>query len=162
MFLNPADVSDPDGADSLLPVTKLEYPAIAEFINRLNEATDKQYRLPSETEWEYALKGSSFAFPSVEGNTWKSGVTGALTPVNSFHPNTFGVYDLLGNAWECTGTLYENYQYHQLQYEYAKGMMVVRGGSYRTTPENVHSRNGQCSYEAPDTTFRLCLSVNES
>lgn len=155
--LNPSEISEPQG--SLLPVVSLAYEDIQEFIARVSKESGTQFRLPSETEWEYSLKGSALVFPSLEGNTYKKGETGALTPVNAYHGNALGVADLIGNAWEYTATLYDNCQYHQVPYEYAKGMMVVRGGSYRTTPENCLSRNGHASrYDHSDTTFRLVAS----
>jgi formylglycine-generating enzyme required for sulfatase activity len=78
--------------------------------------------LPSEAEWEYAarggLDGASFTwgrdeFPDgkVMANTWqgefpwqnlKAGGFEGTSPIGSFPPNSYGLYDMAGNVWEWT------------------------------------------------------------
>lgn len=74
-------------------------------------------RLPTEAEWEYAALGGGEDTHDqpVEANSWQGvfpvrnlGTDGfeALAPVGCFKPNAFGLYDMIGNAWEMTSDLY--------------------------------------------------------
>jgi len=98
------------------PVDQVSWDEVREFIRRLNarEGT-KNYRLPTETEWEYAARsGTATAYswgPAPDcsranfGNSlWGSeclGVNpGKTRPVGSFRPNAWGLYDMTGNVWE--------------------------------------------------------------
>jgi sulfatase modifying factor 1 len=89
-----------------------------DFLNKLNELTTEYqgYRLPSESEWEYAAMGGHLA-PEKEGTHyaeleyagsnrleevgWYDGNSGGETkPVGLKMPNQLGLYDLSGNVWE--------------------------------------------------------------
>ncbi|MCZ8162317.1 MAG: formylglycine-generating enzyme family protein, partial [Microcystis sp. LE19-196.1B] len=97
-----------------------------EFCARLSKLTGREYRLPSEAEWEYACRAGTTT-PFYFGET----ITGELanyrasgtyagepkgedreqtTPVGQFPPNAFGLYDMHGNVWEwCADTWHDNY-----------------------------------------------------
>ena len=88
------------------------YDAI-EFCARLSKLTGREYRLPSEAEWEYACRAGTTT-PFYFGET----ITGELanydasetTPVGQFTPNAFGLYDMHGNVWEwCADTWHDSY-----------------------------------------------------
>lgn len=109
----------------LCPVEDVSWDDAQEFIRRLNERDDAYtYRLPTEAEWEYACRAGTtteFAF----GDSLSSGQAnfggnysyeGAgvyrpkLTPVGSFQPNAWGLYDMHGNVWEwCEDWFHDSY-----------------------------------------------------
>lgn len=78
--------------NSLLPVSHVSWKAIQVYIQWLSEATGKDFRLPSDVEWEYAYEaGNTKRLENVE-----------LAPVGSNEPNDFGIYDLNSNVFEYT------------------------------------------------------------
>lgn len=123
------------------PVVCVSFEDAARYVKWLSRKTGKPYRLPSEAEWEYAarartttphywlggaeqacryanvkdiaarsafksdLKDTDGFFPCSDGYVYTS-------PVGSFRPNAFGLYDMLGNAWQwvedCYTHSYEN------------------------------------------------------
>ena len=102
-------------------------------------------RMPRESEWEYAAAGGKqLEFPTQNGNLNHDlanyvGTGGRdiwmeyPAPVGSFPPNPFGLYDMAGNAWEWTSSLYQAYPYtpddgrEDLN---ARDFRVLRGGSW--------------------------------
>lgn len=110
-----------------LPVECVSWFDVVEFYQRLKEKTKRSYRLPTEAEWEYACRAGTttpFHFgetitsdlANYDGtSTYASEPTGkcrqTTTPVGSFPPNAFGLYDMHGNVWEwCQDTWHANYQ----------------------------------------------------
>ncbi|MEW6497793.1 MAG: formylglycine-generating enzyme family protein, partial [Cyanobacteriota bacterium] len=99
------------------PVETVSWYDAVEFCDRLSQKTGRQYRLPSEAEWEYACRAGTttpFHFgetitpelANYNGKyTYGAGVKGVYreetTPVGSFGvANAFGLYDMHGNVWE--------------------------------------------------------------
>ncbi|WP_022954665.1 formylglycine-generating enzyme family protein [Leucothrix mucor] len=92
------------------PVVCISWDDTQAYIKWINAKTGRQYRLPTGAEWEYAARaGSSTAFawgdrPRRKFANYK-GVGGAdrwrySSPVGSFPPNAFNLYDMAGNVWE--------------------------------------------------------------
>jgi hypothetical protein len=95
---------------SKLPVTDVSWEDCKKFIKKLNGITQRKYRLPTEAEWEYSCRaGTTTAFSfgdeitSEDANYNDSNIINELVAVGSYKPNTFGLYDMHGNAWECLG-----------------------------------------------------------
>jgi formylglycine-generating enzyme required for sulfatase activity len=103
------------GGDS--PVENVSWDDIPEFISRLNAATGKNYRLPTEAEWEYAARGGnkSQGYKYSGGNNIYDvacfeGNSGDRTyPVGRKKPNELGIYDMSGNVWEWCLDWYDSY-----------------------------------------------------
>jgi formylglycine-generating enzyme required for sulfatase activity len=96
-------------------------------LSKLSKLRGREYRLPSEAEWEYACRAGTTT-PFYFGET----ITGELanydasdiyagepkgkyrketTPVGQFPSNDFGLYDMHGNVWEwCLDPWHESYQ----------------------------------------------------
>ena len=110
-----------------LPVENVTWLDAVEFCDRLSRATGREYRLPTEAEWEYACRaGTSTAFHfgetidpefvNFDGSCpWASGSWGITrqetAPVGSFgFANAFGLYDMHGNVREwCMDVWHDNY-----------------------------------------------------
>jgi formylglycine-generating enzyme required for sulfatase activity len=95
------------------PVEQVSWVEATEFIQKLNglseeRAAGRVYRLPTESEWEYAFRaGSSTAYCFGEGEArlgeyaWYESNSGGKThPVGQKKPNAWGLYDMHGNVWE--------------------------------------------------------------
>ncbi len=108
------------------PVEQVNWYDAIEFCARLSKLTVREYRLPSEAEWEYACRAGTttpFYFgETITGelanynasNTYADEPNGEYreetTPVGQFPPNAFGLYDMHGNVWEwCADTWHDNY-----------------------------------------------------
>ncbi len=93
-----------------LPVDSISWEEAKAYIDKLRQLTGKDYRLPTEAEWEYAARaGSETSFPagvslaSLHEFAWHRENAGDRAhPVGTRKPNGFGLYDMLGNVWERT------------------------------------------------------------
>lgn len=100
-----------------LPVESVSWDDVQEFISKLNAATDKKYRLPTEAEWEYAARGGRkgqgckySGGNDVATVAWYTSNSGSKThPVGQKQPNELGVYDMSGNVWEWCADWYGSY-----------------------------------------------------
>ncbi|MDC0833807.1 formylglycine-generating enzyme family protein [Geitlerinema sp. CS-897] len=108
------------------PVEFLDWFDAQEFCKRLSIATGRNYRLPSEAEWEYACRAgtitpfhfgetittklASYYGSPTYAHERKGNFPNATTRVGSFPPNCFGLYDMHGNVWEwCEDDWHDNY-----------------------------------------------------
>jgi|GEM_PF-3882126 len=118
------------------PVENVSWIDVEMFLEKLNETTCSNYRLPTEAEWEYAARGGNksknylYAGSNNEDEVvWYDENSGEQThPVAQKKPNELGLYDMSGNVQEWTHDWYAVYD-NQKQTKY----IAVRSGSYTET-----------------------------
>ena len=90
------------------PVENVSWNDVQEFLKKLNDKTGKNYRLPTEDEWLYAAIGNeNYEFKN-RGNQIKY-LSGPTKPVGQKPPNSYGLYDMIGNVWEWCQDWYDSY-----------------------------------------------------
>jgi formylglycine-generating enzyme required for sulfatase activity/tRNA A-37 threonylcarbamoyl transferase component Bud32 len=129
------------------------------FCEKLSQKTGKNYKLPSEAQWEYACRaGTTTPFYFGESITpdlvnYNGNYAYAAAPkgqyrkqttdVGTFPPNAFGLYDMHGNVWEwCEDDWNENYINAPINGSALisrSKRKLVRGGSWYGNP--VHCRS---------------------
>ena len=154
-----------------LPVENVSWNDVQTFISRLNAITGKNYRLPTEAEWEFAARGgnNSINFPySGHGDlglaAWYYGNSDKMShPVGQKTPNELKLYDMSGNVWEwCQDWAAEYSEQAQIdpQGPATGTCRIARGGSYLSDylKCRVSFRNGLTPNEFNNETgFRLAL-----
>jgi formylglycine-generating enzyme required for sulfatase activity len=103
------------------PVELVSYNDAQDFIKKLNDNPKNKYvyRLPSEEEWEYCAK--SCDNQRIKDIAWCYENSDKEThAVKKKKPNKLGLYDMLGNVWEWTQSLYNKDSFYR----------VIRGGSW--------------------------------
>lgn len=91
-----------------LPVEQVAWNDCQEFIRKLNQKTGKNFRLPTEAEWEYAARGgkksNGYKYAgsnNIDSVAWYTDNSGSKThPVKGKSSNELGLYDMSGNVWE--------------------------------------------------------------
>lgn len=114
------------------PAVCLTYNDAKAYAEWLSGQTGQQFRLPNEVEWEYAARaGAETEYPwgnEIGKNLANCGWCGSewsnrrASPVGSFSPNAFGLYDTVGNVWEWTDK------------ESGESDVAVRGGAWNFAP----------------------------
>ena len=151
--------------DPQRPVETVSWNDAVEFCRRLSENEGKQYRLPTEAEWEYACRAGTttkWCFGDSESQlgeyAWYDENSGGTThPVGEKKPNAWGVYDMHGNVWEWCADWYEAGYYSASpaddpQCPSSGDVRVLRGGSWLIFPGG--SRSAFRLGSAPDDRSR--------
>ena len=138
------------GAD--LPVEFVSWNDCQEFIQKLNSLTGRNFRFPTEAEWEFACRGgnNSCGYKYSGSNNLDSVAWYDLNsdfqthPVATKAPNELGIYDMSGNVWERCGDWYANYtsnsQTNPKGPQSGSGR-VFRGGSWNFGVRDCRSSN---------------------
>lgn len=153
------------------PVEKVSWEDCQEFIRKLNNLTGKNFKLPTEAQWEYAARGGKKrkGYKYSGGNTigdvaWYTDNSGSKThDVGTKSPNELGLYDMTGNVYEwCSdwdGYYSSSYQTNPTGPS-SGSVRICRGGSLNMNAGGC--RNSSRVHYSPDKGdsdlgFRLCL-----
>jgi formylglycine-generating enzyme required for sulfatase activity len=116
------------------PTNSMSQQAAVMYCKWLYSKTGFFYRLPTEAEWEYACKAGSTSAPDLKALAdlgWSKENSGAkFHAVKEKKPNTWGLYDMLGNVSEWTIDQYDPAYY---KYISAKDPMTTPGAKYPRT-----------------------------
>jgi formylglycine-generating enzyme required for sulfatase activity len=165
-----------------LPVERISWEDAQEFCQRLSAATGKNYRLPSEAEWEYACRAGTVT-PFHFGETITSDLAnydgsetyndgpkgkdrGKTTTVGTFPANDWGLHDMHGNVWEwCADDWHGSYEGAPadgsawMDSERSNITKLLRGGSWYFNPGICRSANRISDARVNanhDVGFRVC------
>jgi formylglycine-generating enzyme required for sulfatase activity len=147
-------VSDSGMGRGMKPVINVTWDDAVQYVAWLSRMTGRPYRLLTEAEWEYAARaGTTTAYPWGDeigkenancngcGSQWDGRQT---SPVGSFKPNGFGLYDMAGNVWQWVQDCYHD-GYDGAPSEGSAwtdgncSRRVVRGGSWSDCPQVLRS-----------------------
>jgi formylglycine-generating enzyme required for sulfatase activity len=132
------------------PVEQVSWEDAKEFCSRLSKKTGREYRLPSEAEWEYACRAGTttdFYFgdtltpklarcKSNLGMALLTIFSGETAPVGSYPPNAFGLYDMHGNVSEwCEDDWHSNYEGYE-------GNPPVDGSAWKSNEDSAKILRG--------------------
>ncbi|WP_318841052.1 formylglycine-generating enzyme family protein [Noviherbaspirillum aerium] len=149
------------------PVRDVSWEDAQLFVQWLSKTSGKSYRLPTEAEWEYALRGGTSSrywwgdqMQSGKANCKECGEPwqrDGPANVGSFAPNPFGLHDMNGSVWEwvsdCWHNSYKGAPADARSWEEAScRVRVIRGGSWREG----------ASYMPSSTRFKYDASVRHS
>jgi len=162
---------------SRFPVEDVFWDDAVEFCRKLSAKEGKEYRLPTEAEWEYACRAGTttvFHFGDTS-NGREANCKGTIpygteekgpnlerpTVVGSYRPNSFGLYDMHGNVWQWCADWFGADYYAASPPNDPQGpdsgtVRVFRGGSWNNRPgvsgSGIRSWSGIRAYY---TGFRL-------
>lgn len=114
------------------------------------------YRLPSEAEWQYACKSGTtgYRYGELDKIAWYNENSGGkIHEVEKKEPNSWGLYDMLGNIWEWCWDLYDEQVYGSYR--------IFRGGSWAEEARGCGAscrRRSHPSFCIDDLGFRLAKS----
>jgi formylglycine-generating enzyme required for sulfatase activity len=143
------------------------------FLKKLNQKTDKTYRLPTEAEWEYAARGGNKSngykysgSNNISDVAWYSGNSGNKThTVGQKRSNELGLYDMSGNVYEWCRDWYGGYPEGTVTDPVEPGSgkyRVLRGGSWfnnATYCRSAYRTRFNPTFRDSSSGFRVCRHV---
>jgi len=169
------------GREGELPA-EVTWSDAARFCNALSKNTGRNFRLPTEAEWEYACRAGTttpfntgaiittdqanfdgkFVYPGGQPGEYRRGPT----PVRTFKPNAWGLFDTHGNAYQWCSDWYGPYPSGAVtdpQGPDAGNTRVIRGGKYGSGPRYIRS-GARYSYNPNNSSvvfgFRAVMEAN--
>ncbi len=173
------------------PVVCMNWDDARAYVRWLSPKTGKEYRLLSEAEWEYmARAGGTAKYPFGDseeslceygnggdrstGFAWKNescndGYGAQTAPVGSFKPNSFSVFDTVGNVWEwieaCQHKSYSGAPSDGSAWTSGSkcNWRVLRGGSWATEPRGLRSADRRANFavhRVDDFGFRVARTLD--
>lgn len=122
-----------------------------ENINAIEKSNG--YRLPNEAEWEFACRAgtNTVRYGELDDIAWyKENTDGSIHPVGQKEPNTWGLYDMLGNAWEWCEDVYDPNVYGSYR--------IFRGGGWSDGERGclaTNRRRSHPTFAIDDLGFRI-------
>jgi formylglycine-generating enzyme required for sulfatase activity len=162
-----------------MPVINVSWGGAKQFADWLSRFTGKDYRLLTEAEWEYVVRGgttSRYSWGDDPGNNnancdgFGSQWDGQQTaPAGSFRPNTLGLYDMHGNVWEWVEDKWHD-DYHGAPTDGSAWLLggdpshrVIRGGSWRNDTDFIRAavrEKRDVNVQFDTLGFRVARSLN--
>jgi len=157
------------------PVENFSWYDISDFIQKLNQQSGRNYRLPTEAEWEYAARSGGkeelyAGGDNVDAVAWFDSNSGDRShPVAQKRPNGLGLYDMSGNVWEWCQDWYGKDYYLNSPRNNPRGpdsgsARVARGGSWHSFESGCRSimRSGNnLPFRYTDVGLRLVLTADQ-
>lgn len=174
MGQNPSGMDIGDG----YPVERVSWNDCMIYIERLNHAMTMQneplqgkFRLPTEAEWEYACRaGSATTYywgDEIDGDYCWHVYNSESKPQRpgGKKPNSWGLYDMIGNVWEwCSDRYFYNFEDPLNPKESPAGVIrrIIKGGAWFNSGNALHA-SYQCHYQADSCNscigFRLVMDI---
>lgn len=155
-----------------LPVVNITRDDAVNYCKWLNKKTGKNYRLPTEAEWEYACRAGTnteyYRGDKMDGDYYwyHDNSKRKVHPVGQKKPNPFGLYDMSGNVWEWCSDWYGTYPSGSISNPTGPrdGLYgVSRGGSWFSN--TIYCRSA-CRYKvssiSPDDNLGFRLVMEEA
>ena len=124
---NPGFFYDNSAGPDNNPITSVTYEEVQKYITWLNAKTSQTYRLPSEDEWEYCCADHKEATKEIAVFDQH-----CVSPISTKAPNSFGLFDMLGNVWEFTSSFENNP-------DFLHKRIIIRGGSWYSSSRSCRS-----------------------
>jgi formylglycine-generating enzyme required for sulfatase activity len=163
---------------------EVDWPDAVRFCEALTRNTGRKFRLPTEAEWEYCCRAGTttpfytgatistdqanfdgkFVYPGGKPGIYRHGPT----PVRTFAPNAWGLYDMHGNAFEWCSDWYGPYAEGAATDPQGPSQgsdRVIRGGKYGSGPRYVRSAS-RYSYNPKNSSvvfgFRIVMEAEKA
>ena len=153
-----------------MPVENVSWNECQSFLQALNAKTGKNYRLPTEAEWEFAARGGNQSHyyiysgsDDADAVAWHKGNSGGTThDVGTKQANELGLYDMSGNVFEWCNDKYGYYgygaEYNPQGYGTSSKVRVGHGGGYNLGTKFCRVSNrtqGTTNYKSESLGFRI-------